>query len=112
MDQEQARKAGTMKQWPFFILLVALVLGLSAWTDTPTQSWSGPDLGGQWLYDEQAGEWWYLHSIEEFDAPVERCNECHENAYSSPVRLCSQGLNCKLLVQDEYLLWQCTGPEL
>lgn len=49
-----------------------------------------PVLGGYWLFDEKAQDWWYVHSIEEFDADMEGCNECHtgQDAFFEKTWIC------------------------
>lgn len=100
------------------VLLFAAVTSVDAMpTDSfvspqePTVSATMPELGGQWLFDEQAGNWWYLHSDEEFDSPVERCNECHgEGAFFSYTKLCPDpDTQCRLIVDGDELRWECVG---
>ena len=55
-----------------------LALSLMAFDDPGARVWTGPPLGGEWLLNEETGEYWYLHSNAEFDLIGDGCLTCHK----------------------------------
>ena len=71
---------------PYILIILGLLfclVSLAAYPDPEL-----PVLGGEWVQEDD-GSFWYLHSIEEFDADIERCNECHgEGAFYNQIWIC------------------------
>jgi len=74
-----------MKIKLIFLGLFIFLVSLAAYPDPEL-----PELGGIWILNQDTSEYWYLHSIAEFDAPIERCNECHtgQDAFFDDTWLC------------------------
>ena len=58
-------------------ILVSLGFLLLCCAFIPVDGWTGPPLGGEWLLNEETGEYWYLHSNAEFDLIGDGCRTCH-----------------------------------
>ena len=73
-----------------------LALSLMAFDDPGARVWTGPELHGEWLLNEDTGEYWYLHNwcepgeldcVDETDDALV-CKHCHEGFDSRPMWYC------------------------